>query len=65
VPIYRLTYNDERNTEIIEAERMTVQSAQGLLIFHHTVTVMGSPREIVIRRVPGATVDSVDEVDQP
>ncbi len=44
---------------------MTVEGSHGLLVFHHTVTVMGSPREIVSRRISGAVVTSVDEVAGP
>jgi hypothetical protein len=59
---YRVSYTDSRPDELIEAERVTVEGSNGLIVLRATVQVMGQPREIVVRRLSGAGVTSVDEV---
>ncbi len=61
---YRLTYTDDRAEEVVEAERVTVEGSNGLVVLRKTV-VVGQPREVVLRRIVGAVVRAVDEVVAP
>jgi hypothetical protein len=62
---YRITYTDDRADEVVEAERVTVEGSNGLVVLRKTVTVAGQPREVVVRRIAGAGVRAVDEVGTP
>ena len=42
---YRLTYADDRADEMVEAESVTVEGSNGLVVLSKTVTVAGQPRE--------------------
>jgi hypothetical protein len=59
---YRITYTDDRADQVVEAERVTVEGSNGLVVLRKTVTVAGQPREVVVRRIAGAGVRTVDEV---
>lgn len=62
---YRISYSDDRAAEVVEAERVTVEGSNGLVVLRKTVTVAGQPREVVVRRIAGASVRAVDEVPAP
>ena len=62
---YRITYTEDRADEVIEAERVTVEGSNGLIVLRKTITVAGQPREVVVRRFPGSAVRSIDEVPLP
>jgi hypothetical protein len=59
---YRITYSDRRADEVVEAHRVAVEGSNGLIVLRNTVTVAGQPREVVVRRIPGAAVRAVSEV---
>jgi hypothetical protein len=59
---YRITYSDKRADEVVEAESVTVEGSNGLVVLRKTVTVAGQPREVVVRRIPGAVVQAVTEM---
>jgi hypothetical protein len=63
VPTFRITYRPETGQphEDIEADRVEVEGTHGMVVLRRQVLVMGNPRDIVVRRLPGATVASVDE----
>ena len=58
--VFRVTYRDGR-TEDIEGEDVVVESGAHIVI-RTTVLVMGQPRLIVARRLPGPQVRDVAEV---
>jgi hypothetical protein len=62
---YRVTYTGDRPDEVIEADQVTVEGSNGLVVLRKTVLVAGQPREVVVRRLAGATVRAVEEVDEP
>jgi hypothetical protein len=58
--VFRVTYHDGR-TEDIEGEDVVVESSAHIVI-RTTALVMGRPRLIVARRLPGAQVRDVTEL---
>ena len=61
---YRITFTDDRADEMVEAERVTVEGTNGLVVLRQTVTVAGQPREVVVRRIAGAGVQAVTEMSE-
>jgi hypothetical protein len=66
VPPYRITFTTPtgRDDEVVMAERLDVE-AGGWLVFRATVLVIGSPREVVVRRVTSSGVQAVTQVVWP
>jgi hypothetical protein len=62
---YRITYSDDRASEVVEAEGVTVEGSNGLIVLRKTVMVAGQPREVVIRRIAAVGVRAIDEVPAP
>jgi hypothetical protein len=62
---YRVTYTDDRTDEVIEAERVTVDGNNGMVVLRKTVLVAGQPREVVVRRLAGGAIKTVEEVLDP
>ncbi len=63
MPMYRVTYRPDAGLppELVETDRVSVEPA-GLVVMHRSVLVIGSPREVVVRRFSGAQVLDVAEV---
>ena len=66
MPVFRITYRadpdaPDRPTDLVEADRVEVE-ADVWLVFRRTVYVIGTPREVVVRRLPAAPVADVTEV---
>ena len=63
---YRIRFHAStgRAEEVLEAERLDVE-AGGWLVFRATVLVIGSPREVVVRRLTCAGVQAVTQVVWP
>lgn len=56
---YRVTFTDG-TVEDVQAERADVEERH--VVLRRTVLVIGQPREVVVRRLAGSAVSSVDEV---
>ncbi|MCW2671807.1 MAG: hypothetical protein JWP14_396 [Frankiales bacterium] len=63
--LHRVTYKDERPDEFIQADRVTVVESNGQVVLHRDVLVMNRTREIVIRRLAGREITSVEEWEEP
>jgi hypothetical protein len=63
VPTYRVTYRPDLRhpAEDVDADRVTVQPGSGQVLLHTSVLVIGQPREIVVRRLRGEDVLSVEQ----
>lgn len=70
MPVFRITYRPDpdadgpesvRPDDLVEADRVEVE-ADVWLVFRRTVHVIGTPREVVVRRLPAAPVAEVAEV---
>jgi hypothetical protein len=64
VALYRVTYRPEldREPEDVEADAVTVEGGNGLVVLRQVVMVIGRPREVVIRRLRGGDVVSVEPI---
>ncbi len=60
---YHVTYTYDRANEVVAAERETVEAKNCVVVLRHTVIGMGQPREVVVRRIAGAVVRAVNEVE--
>lgn len=56
--LYRITYSTDAADEVVEADRVAVE-AGGQIVLHQIVMVIGQPREIVVLRLRGRDVASV------
>lgn len=64
MPTFRITFTAEsgRAPEDVEADTMHVEASNGMLLLRSTVLVAGQPQEIVVRRVHGVSLESVEEL---
>ena len=62
MPTFTITYLPETGlpTEDVEADDARVE-AGGQIVLRRTVLVMAQPRDVVVRRLPGAQVVSVEQ----
>ncbi len=70
MPVFRITYRPDaegepgsgpRPDDLVEADGVTLE-ADVWLVFRRTVFVIGTPRDVVVRRVPAAPVADVAQV---
>ena len=63
LPTYRVLYRPETVLlpEFVDADRVDVEG-ELWVVFRRMVTVMGQPREVVVRRLPAAPIADVVEV---
>ena len=63
MPTYRVLYRPETVLlpELVDADRVDVEG-ELWVVFRRMVTVMGQPREVVVRRLPAAPIADVVEV---
>ena len=69
MPVFRVTYRPDdgpdgpcpRPDNLVEADRVELES-EVWLVFRRTVFVIGTPRDVVVRRLPAAPVADVAEV---
>lgn len=63
MPTFRITYRPERALppEEVEGDRVVVEGDRHVVV-RRTVLVIGQPREVVVRRLSGDDVVSVDRV---
>lgn len=65
MPRYTVVYKDERPDEFFQADRVSVVESSGQIVLHGEVMVMNRSREIVIRRLAGREITSVEEWMEP
>ena len=69
MPVFRVTYRPDdgpdgpcpRPDDLVEADRIELES-EVWLVFRRTVFVIGTPRDVVVRRLPAAPVVGVAQV---
>lgn len=63
MPVYRVLYrpDNELPAEFIEADRVDLEG-ELWLVFRRTVSVIGQPREVVVRRLPASPIADVVKV---
>lgn len=59
---YRVTFQPHtgRSAEDVQADRMSIERVEAWLVQHADVLVIGQPREIVVRCLPGRHVLAVE-----
>lgn len=64
MPVFTVTYRPETGLapETVEAHTVRVE-ADAQVVLRRTVWVIGQPRDIVVRRLPGTHVLSVEQAD--
>lgn len=60
MPTFEVTHDDGRR-ELVEADRVDVE-AETWVVLRRSVTVIGRPREVVVRRIAALGVLSVEQV---
>ena len=60
MPTYRVLYRPETDLlpELVDADRVDVEG-ELWVVFRRMVTVIGQPREVVVRRLPAAPIADV------
>ena len=63
MPTYRVLHRPETDLlpELVDADRVDVEG-ELWVVFRRMVTVIGQPREVVVRRLPAAPIADVVEV---
>lgn len=61
MPEFKITYVRDQAHEVVQADRVSVRESNGQIVFHREVMVMNRPREIVVRRLAGRDIVSVEE----
>ena len=64
MPTYRVLYRPETDLlpELVDADRVDVE-CELWVVFRRMVTVIGQPREVVVRRLPAAPIADTGNVD--
>lgn len=57
---FRLTFTTDRGPELVEADSAAVEDR--FVVLRKSVLVVGAPREVVVRRLLGSELLSVDEL---
>lgn len=60
MPQSRITYSTDRACEVVEPDRVRIRPPSGQVLLHKTISVAGQPREVVVRRLSGAEVRSIE-----